>query len=359
MVSRTPDWRIDAGTGSAGGEPGTAVRLRDGVATVRRARGQVLLVSENGTPPLRVSGIGEELLPLLAEGTTLEALTEYLRARYPAARDIEPKLPAFLTKLRSVGLLSEGASQRHRGARGDAHIPLPNPDPLARQLALLLRHLPADAARVALVLALAATLAGIVGVFLETPRPHPFDLVLAFSPAGLAILLLMVLPFHEFGHAVACRMAGAPVVGAGVTLYRYVVPKLYVNNTAVYRVAGRGPRVWIALAGPLVNVLVAGAAAWVAVATGDGWVEEAARYVVAGCLVTLVLGISPLAASDGSHALEALLDDDLARGAALFRGRSHLSIQPVIYAYRLVCALYLLAFCVGSGALVAGSLSRF
>src|SRR5206468_11474523 len=65
-------------------------------------------------------------------------------------------------------------------------------------------------------------------------------------------------------------------------------------------------------------------------------------YVLLLSGLFVYLDTNPLTPSDGSHMLEALLDDELARASALSRRRAALSTRPVVNTYRLVCVVHFL-----------------
>ncbi len=75
---------------------------------------------------------------------------------------------------------------------------------------------------------------------------------------------------------------------------------------------------------------------------GDGLVGRASLYVLLLSCLFVYLDTNPFTPSDGSHMLEALLDDELARTTALSRRRSPLSMRPVINTYRLVSVVHFL-----------------
>ena len=70
---------------------------------------------------------------------------------------------------------------------------------------------------------------------------------------------------------------------------------------------------------------------------GNGLVGRASLYVLLLSGLFVYLDSNPLTPSDGSHMLEALLDDELARASALSRRPTTLSTRLVINTYRLAC----------------------
>lgn len=84
------------------------MRLRRTDLEWREVEGQVVLVDLAGGTYVAVNRSGAALWPLLAEGTTREALVARLRERYGLAADVaERDLDAFLVVLRGHGLLED------------------------------------------------------------------------------------------------------------------------------------------------------------------------------------------------------------------------------------------------------------
>ena len=318
------------------------VQLREGVAQVRRASGRTVLVSPDGSSATRIGEIGEELLPLLVRGADVDGLAAFLQRQHPRARDIPVKLDRFLAELDLGGLLATSQHPSRRARSGTKRVPLFNLDRLARNLAEWWRWIPAPQSHCLVALLVVAAAIGLVAAWLGDPRRlNPAGLVARFDPVGLVVFVFMVVPLHELSHAVACRAAGVPVTGAGIILRSYVIPGPYVETTQAYRIANRWRRFWIPATGPLVDFLASGTAAWTVVLTGgDGPVGRASLYVLLLSLLFVYLDTNPLIASDGSHMLEALLDDELARTTAVSRHDAGLSRRSVIRTYRLVCAAH-------------------
>jgi len=320
------------------------VQLLDGVTRVRRARGQTLLVSPDGSSAIRIGDVGEKLLPLLRRGTTVDVLAAFLQRQHPFARDISVKLDRFLAELDRVGLLAPCQRPAERARSGVKQYALFNPDRLAKQLAEWWAWIPRTQSHTLVVVLIVAAAIGLVAVWLgDHQRLNPVGLVRRFEPIGLAVFVFMIVPLHELSHAVACRAAGAPVTAAGIMLHSFVIPGPYVDTTQAYRVAERWRRFWIPATGPLVDLLASGTAAWVVVLTnGNGLVGRGALYVLLLSGLFVYLDTNPLTPSDGSHMLEALLDDELARASALSGRRAALSTRPAINTYRLVCVVHFL-----------------
>jgi putative peptide zinc metalloprotease protein len=316
------------------------VRLRSHVGRVKRDSGRIILVdSTGGTLPVRVSAIADELLPLLMSGVSVDELAGVLRHRHPQARDVRQKLAAFLAQLEAAGMLETSQARTRRRLQAPRWR-LPNPDRLARQIAAGLHRVPRLVRRVLLALVVGAALLALgwrIGD--RALRPHLIDVVRQFDAWGLALGLGVLMPLHELAHAVACRAAGVPVRGAGVVLHGFLVPGPYVDTTDAYLVSDRWRRFWIPAAGPLMDLLVAGAGAAGALATHGVWAHRCA-YASLIASIFVFLDLNPFGPTDGSHMLEAWLDDELARLTALSRRRARMS--PVSSKYRLACIAYLL-----------------
>jgi Zn-dependent protease len=319
------------------------VQLREGVVRVRRARGQTVLVSPDGLSATRIGEVGEALLPLLMRGADMDGLAAFLQQQHPLARDVSAKLDRFLAELDGGGLLATGYRPAKRMRSGVKRFALVNPDRLAKELARWWARIPAARSRWLLALLMVTAAIGLVAVWLGNSQwLNPVGLVRRFDPFGLAVFVFMIVPLHELSHAVACRAAGVPVTGAGIILHNFVIPGPYVDTTQAYRVADRWRRFWIPATGPLVNFLAGGTAAWIVVLThGEGVVGRASLYVLLLSCLFVYLDTNPLTPSDGSHMLEALLDDELARTTALSRRRTRLSMRRVVNTYRLTCLVHL------------------
>jgi len=315
----------------------SSVRLLGDVTQVRRARGHTVLVSPDGSAATRISAVGETLLPLLVRGTSVDLIAAFLQRQYPSARDIPVKLHRFLKALEIGGLLANGQGPTKRRPSGGRRFALFNPDHLAIQLARWWEWIPGSQFLVVVLLVTAAI--GLVVVGLEHGEwLNPIGLMKRFEPIGLAFFVLVIVPLHELSHAVACRAAGVPVTAAGIMWHSFLIPGPYVETTQAYRVQDRRRRFWIPATGLLVDVLASGAAAWMVVLThGNGLVGRASLYVLLLSGLFVYLDSNPLTPSDGSHMLEALLDDELARASGLSRGPATLSTRLVINTYRLAC----------------------
>lgn len=331
------------GYGSAPRAPAAAPQvyaLGAGVARVRR-EGKVILVNPEDGTSVRISKIGGELIPLLAQGATLAELERHLRARFPGAGDLRFKLKRFLGQLSDSGLL--GQARTARPSRGGYRVAVFSPDAPARFLARLVTALPRDLGWGLLWALVLLAAGGIAALVVQGALPHPARIVTGFSWWGMLVILAVMLPLHEFAHALACRLAGQPVGKAGLIVHGFM-PGPFVDTRAAALVEGRLGRFWIPAAGPLVDLAVCGAAAWVLLtAPGTGLPPEGVRiaaFVFLAAAAILVMNLNPLTASDGSHMIEALRDDELLRHSALRMRGARLSRPVDVAVYRVIASLY-------------------
>jgi hypothetical protein len=314
------------------------VRLVAGVRRVRRP-GCLLLLPPSGRPVV-TSPLVDELWDALVSGTPVVDLVGAVQAGHPRARDVGPKLVAFLDVLWGAGLLegSPGAAGRPLRVR----LPM---DPLARYLADGMGRLPAPLRAWWLRGAVAAAGCGWAAALLGPRRLRLSALRLSGVPTTVPAIALLVF-LHELGHAVACRLVGVPS-GPLCVPRGGVLPR--VHTPAAWGVEDPLRRATVPAAGPLVDLLLGGCAAGVLAVRGpDRRGGPTAALVALYALVAVDVGTSPLPVGDGSHALEALLDDEFARAAALSGRRSRFTRPRSVLRYRLAC----LGHAVGTAALV-------
>ncbi len=310
--------------------------LRDDVEIIRRSS-SLLLFGRRDERTVRASPGAALLLPLLRDGADFESLRARLQAAQPAAVDIRSKLSGFLASLVQSGLLLDGTGDtREQAPRGRRHMyPLFSPDRPAAAVAAAISLLGGRAGIVLAVLLALAALAAVAGLAVAGLLPNLPDLAQQLHWGGVLLFFLVVAPIHEFAHAVACRLAGQQVGKAGILMHGGLVPGPYVDTSQSYRVADRWQRFMIPAAGPFTNLLAAGAAA-AALLYGDWGTETVAllQGFLLFCLLFLFFDTNPFSASDGSHCIEALLEDELARRHALRRSVPQLTDARVVRRYR-------------------------
>lgn len=317
-------------------------RLLPDVEVVRRSN-TLMLVSSGSGAAVRISPAAEALLPLLEAGTSVDELQTALQEKHPQARDINSKLTVFLQPLVRSGLLTVG-NQSKRKRKGWPKLELFQPDPLAAVCAALLLKPPALVRRTLLAVLLLGSLAGIVQLILMHRFPSPHQIFDAVGIPGFFIFFLVVVPIHEAAHAIACRMAGIEVGAAGIILHGNLMPGPYIETTKAYRVQNRIARFWIPAAGPIINLLGTGIAAWLLIWLDPHRVEavEITQTVFFLCAVFVYLDTNPFGPSDGSHMVEALLEDELARRNAWSFRKLRDFDQYTAVRYRWACVIHML-----------------
>ncbi|MDP0926814.1 M50 family metallopeptidase [Paracoccus onubensis] len=321
----------------------SCISLTKGVAKVKRRNTTVLISPEDGKS-LRISKPAEALIPLLAEGTDRATLMQTLAERYPGTPRITRQLDRFLTQLREAGLLETDTLARPespKNGRQVAKIAIFDMDPPANMIARAIRALPTGLAWGILAAMLGGAILAIILLAVGPRFPHPSDFVTGFHVAGALIYALVGVPLHEFSHAVACRLAGGKVGRAGIVAHGFV-PGPYVETSGLYLVRSRWRRFAVPAAGPAVDLIAAGiGAAMILLATDPaGAIAHIGQTLMLVSLLFLVLNINPFMPSDGSHMVEALLDDELARKSALRLRGSPLSDRRDVAFYRAYASGY-------------------
>lgn len=314
--------------------------LRSDVQVVHRAR-YTILFRAHGRQAVRVARTVDVLLSLLRVGARKSELEGALHLSHSNDPDVAQKLDCFLSRLDAIGLLETGGPARHVQARWHRWEFL-DINPVAARLDRALNYVPKPVLNV--IVGILATLAfvGIAIQVSDAPRPTFNSIFDVTSVWGIAFFLLVVVPVHELAHSVACRAAGVPVGGVGLVLHGGIIPGPFVDTSATYAVADRWLRFRVPIAGPLVDLYVAGAAAWLLLLGSAGALFDAPLVsIMILSTVFLLLDTNPFGPSDGSRALEAILDDELARRSAFGREGTTLSTKRSIWSYRFASALYI------------------
>jgi putative peptide zinc metalloprotease protein len=304
------------------------IRLRSDVRCVALLRGQLLFVASDSAS-LRVSAAVQPLVDPLLNGATFLELVAAVRKRQPGAAAVEDQLMVFIGQLTRAGLI-DGMP---RAGRPQLRRLFVDPDPLLRPLARLCKAIPLPLAWLVAALSTLGAIAELLGAEARSQLHVAATAAADISIVGIALFVSIALPLHELAHALAARVAGVPVRELGLLLVGSVLPRPYVRTPDAIQLRSRARRAGIALAGPFSDLLVLGAAAHFSS-------HPAARCVMLLMLLALAIGTSPLREGDGSHALECLLGDDLARRSALARRRSPLTTATTVHTYRLACCAH-------------------
>ena len=314
---------------------GIILQLRPGVTLVNRAGRQHILVSPEGNA-VRVSPLAAELMPMLSRGSSLEELLSAIQRERPGAPEAEAVLGRFLEILRHAGLL--GRPQVTHRQRSNSYAFL-NIDPFALTVTKAAQTLPRSLVWLTLLLLAFLALAPVAGLFHSGFRIRPEMVLWLFNPIGILCFFLVSVPAHELAHALACRAFGAPVRAAGVILFAHFLPVPFVDPSYAYRIERRLPRAAIAAAGPFVDLLTCGVGAWfVSPAHHSLAFAGAGHTLFLLGLAFVFFDTTPFTPSDGSHVLEALLNDERARQDAL--SSPAVNPRPSLRKYRLACGVH-------------------
>lgn len=322
----------------------TPIKLAATVHVVRRQSGLLLHCRRTGQT-LRLSAAAAALLPPLTQGSSVAGLVQTMGAAFPNATGLSQKVQGFLAPLERNGMLA--VDETGNGGAGGArtwpprHVLLRSSawlDPFAAALL----HVPAGVRKASWAL-LAAGCALLLWQLQSSGLwPGLKHALMGFDPRGLLIFAGVVL-VHEGAHALACRMAGAPVRAAGIVWHGGMMPGPFVDTSHASYLPSRWARFAIPAAGPMVNLLGAGVCAAMLLRHPEASWNEAWRSAFIVCVAFVFFDLNPLVASDGSHMLEAALDDELARQVALRPELATLTSRRTIRAYRFACVLWVTA----------------
>jgi putative peptide zinc metalloprotease protein len=119
--------------------------------------------------------------------------------------------------------------------------------------------------------------------------------------AGL--LLLGIKGLHEFGHAIACRSAGAECREMGVYFF-FIAPCMYCDVSDIWRVSSRWKRIVVSAAGIITEIAIALVAFVIWYTSGVPWLRGVAVQVMLLCsVVTILVNANPLLRYDGYYIL--------------------------------------------------------
>jgi putative peptide zinc metalloprotease protein len=149
----------------------------------------------------------------------------------------------------------------------------------------------------------AATMVGLKGEQLWSELPSWNALGSPSNLIGFGVVFIVTRFFHELGHAVACKRAGATCREIGlIASYGMVCP--YVDISDAWRIGDRYLRMGIALAGIYTEIIIASIAALIWCNSHPGWIHELSLQVALVCSVaTLLFNANPLMKYDGYFVL--------------------------------------------------------
>ena len=317
------------------------IKLRPGIQIARRVD-EVVLVGEANGRALRLAGVSRDLIDLLVAGCSRKALCAHLQTLGFPARQVEPAIEAFLSRLSSAGVLqSKGDSANASPGRRMINV-----DPLASFFA---RPLLLQPSGLAVSLGLLALVAAVASITVAAVKERLFSFPPDFSPRSLTGLLGVVpwVLLHELAHAVACRSVGCQVSGLGLRFRKWRGLSLFVDTRYVALLENRWAKAWVALAGPFMDLILLGWLSAVVLLSPAGRLGDSCRLLFWVMTGALFFNLNLWRTSDGSNAATALSGNPrLLADALSFRTGKQ---SPVGLSYRIAALVYLLLFAAGIG----------
>lgn len=325
-------------------EDPTVYRLRTDVTLVNRGD-HFVLAAPGCRTALRLGCDYGRIHASLYFGATFDELIQLLCDGNPPDDAGEAILRALLARLSSSRFLDCGEGSQASDCEAERRfIPLPAALKLSQWLGSFLASVPRSLRQA---VCLAFVFFDFLGVAyltgLNSARVVFGSLEGGQAAMAAAVFLLVVIPLHELSHGIVATGRNIRVRAIGLTLSRGFFPIPFVDTTDAYREASSGPRIAIAMAGPWSDISCAGLAAWAGVVWDDvEYLRNVAFVLTMLCLGLAAANLNPFRRSDGSRALEAVLNDDFARQNALGKRRSPLSSELSRRRYWLACMAYLL-----------------
>jgi len=298
----------------------------------------LILVGDMQSRPLKLAGLSCTLALAIKRGASESELIAILGLAYPnhPVAHHQRALQTFIGKLRAAGLL-DGAQARSRGRWS-----LPNPDPLAEILAGWLLTIPPRLRRLLLRIAVTGSVVFILWALQYQPhwREWVFSTPDLWAAFGVGMLSWLIL--HEMAHAVACRMHGCPVSGAGLMFRGFLLPSPFINTSAIHLFPGDAIRLHVAIAGPILDLLLAGMLAVWLIFMPPGDATPIVQALLQLVLLGLYFNLTPFRVSDGRTAFDVYFGD-IRQTYQSRRGRSSMSLINVRRnAYAAYAALYIM-----------------
>lgn len=309
----------------------TPLRLYNDVKLASPQVGVVLLLREDSNAPLKLSGTSAQLAQQLLVGSSFTALLDELAKHHPQAtpEQCQQALHTFLQRLQQTNMIDDGTQRPPAVTKVPGRTPLPNPDGMAHKIAIALHSIPRWLGCSLLCLGVALAL-----WYLAVSLPALNNWLLYGKWQGSQLIIILVglplwLLLHEMGHAVACRLYGCPVLGAGLQFRGWWLPSVFVNTSAITLFPQRGMKVSVALAGPLMDLLCLGVLAALC--------ETAAATTVKPLLLLILVGLlfnlTPFRLSDVTQAFQAFAQREV-------RGESQTWTAGGRHLFRSYCLFY-------------------
>ena len=132
----------------------------------------------------------------------------------------------------------------------------------------------------------------------------------------IALLSLVCLALHEFGHMITARRYGVNVPEIGVMLY-FLIPCAYTNITGINLLKNKGKRLVVLLSGTLVNIGLIGVCYLVMALCSSPVVGMYCLALIIVNLGTIFMNTMVLIKFDGYYVMETILDEPKLRENAI------------------------------------------
>ncbi len=143
-----------------------------------------------------------------------------------------------------------------------------------------------------------------------------------------ALLMLLVVSFHELGHAFTLKHYGGIVPEIGL-LFMCLMPGCYTNTSDSYCLVKRRQRTLVVAAGVLVQLIIWAIALWLwNLSNPDTWLHTTSYLLMVAALFTVALNLNPMSKFDGYYLAVAVSGINNLRSRS-FQFYSHLlRLQP-------------------------------
>ncbi|MBF7073494.1 M50 family metallopeptidase [Glaciecola sp. MH2013] len=305
---------------------------------------KLLLVHADSGQSMSVSLAASCLISPLSCGARYAELIRTISEKFPSAQSVHQDLKNTLLDMSKIGFVSQ--IQDAPNLRG--FYSLCSLDTPAKSIAGILEKVHIQLRHFVYLFALVLSIMAIGSLFKYDLLPELREVITNFSLTGFVLFLLLLIPLHEFSHAIACRMAGIASGRFGIVMHGGILPGPFIDTSLRQLVTSKWKRASIPLVGPLTNLVCAGAVALVIALGHSNLINLSSFHISDAALHTLFLlcisffyfDSSPSFASDGSHVVETIFENENLRKAALSTEKSTLAEPREVFKYRLLCVLH-------------------
>jgi len=308
----------------------TIYRLRKGTRWRQTAEDTIIFVTDKAVP-VRVSNQVTVLLPPLEAGATLEELSTVMRPLSERHAD-QRQLSRLMSTLAEFGVVDDGRPWRKLPLRWLLDI-----GALVERLGLERARRPIA---VLASLTLAAAAFALAVALSQKAVENPVASIFRLEWVPFALVILLLVPLHEFGHVLAAIASGTPLGRLGARVSGRLIVRPFVETLPPREGEPPLKPVIVALGGPAMDLFNASAAATIAL-FAEG---RTASYAGAVAGLSLLMGfrnIGPGRRKDGFKLVTWLLKTEPQR---LAPKRGSGPPAPAAAVYRRIRIAYNLAF---------------